>query len=95
MALTLSDVEHIAKLAHLSLTDDEKRLYREQLSAILDYAQRLQELDTDAISPTATILPVYSVLRADDPRPSMPLEDLQTNAPEMEERMFRVPVILE
>lgn len=95
MALTLSDVEHIAKLAHLSLTDEEKRLYREQLSAILDYAQRLQELDTDAISPTATILPVNSVMRTDDPHPSMPLEDLQSNAPAMEERMFQVPVILE
>lgn len=95
MALTLSDVEHIAKLAHLSLTDEEKQLYCEQLSAILDYAQMLQELDTDAISPTATILPVFSVMRPDEAKPSIPLEDLFSNAPDKAEGMFKVPVILE
>ena len=94
MALSLAQVEHIAELAHLALTDDEKLLYQEQLSAILDYAQRLQELDTDAIPPTATILPINSVMRADEIEPSMPHEDLISNAPAAVEGMLRVPLIL-
>jgi len=94
MSLTLAQVEHIADLAHLSLTDDAKTLYQKQLSAILDHAQQLQELDTDMISPTATILPIHSVMRADESRPSMPREDLISNAPASAEGMFLVPVIL-
>jgi len=95
MTLTLAQVEHIAQLAHLSLTEEEKSLYQEQLSAILEYAQRLQELDTDAIPPTATILPIHSVMRPDEPQPSMPRKDLLSNAPASAEGMFRVPVVLE
>jgi aspartyl-tRNA(Asn)/glutamyl-tRNA(Gln) amidotransferase subunit C len=95
MALTLEQVEHIAQLAHLSLTDEEKARYREQLSAILDYAQRLQELDTNAISPTATILPIHSVMRTDESRPSVPQSDSLSNSPAVVEGMFKVPVILE
>jgi aspartyl-tRNA(Asn)/glutamyl-tRNA(Gln) amidotransferase subunit C len=95
MTLSLAEVEHIAKLAHLALSDEEKVRYREQLSAILDYAQRLQGLDTEAIAPTATILPVHSVMRPDEPRPSMPRDELLLNAPEAEDGMFQVPPVLE
>ena len=95
MSLTLAQVEHIAELAHLSLTDDAKALYQKQLSAILDHAQQLQELDTDMISPTAAILPIHSVMRADESRPSMPREDLISNAPASAEGMFLVTVILD
>jgi aspartyl-tRNA(Asn)/glutamyl-tRNA(Gln) amidotransferase subunit C len=95
MSLSLAQVEHIAKLAHLALSDEEKTRYREQLSAILDYAQRLQGLDTEAIAPTATILPVDSIMRPDESRPSMPREELLLNAPEAEDGMFRVPPVLE
>lgn len=94
MSLTLLEVEHIAQLAHLSLTEDEKALYQHQLSAILEYARRLEELDTDAIPPTATVLPIHSVLRADETRPSMPRETLLSNAPESAEGLFLVPLIL-
>jgi aspartyl-tRNA(Asn)/glutamyl-tRNA(Gln) amidotransferase subunit C len=94
MTLTLAQVEHIAELAHLSLTDDEKLLYQEQLSSILEYAQRLQELDTDAIPPTATILPVHSIMRTDESILSMHREDLLSNAPASAEGMFLVPIIL-
>ena len=94
MTLTLAQVEHIAELAHLSLADEDKLLYQEQLSAILNYAQRLQELDTDAILPTATILPINSVMRADELQPSMPREDLISNAPAAAEGMLKVPLIL-
>jgi len=94
MSLTLEQVEHIAKLAHLSLGPEEKALYREQLSAVLTYVQRLQELDTESIPPTACILPTHSVMRPDEPRPSMPREDLLSNAPASADGMFQVPAVL-
>ncbi|RMF29863.1 MAG: Asp-tRNA(Asn)/Glu-tRNA(Gln) amidotransferase subunit GatC [Chloroflexi bacterium] len=95
MPLTLAEVEHIAELARLALTDEEKALYQEQLSAILDYAARLQELDTEAIPPTATVLPLRSVMRPDEPRPSPPREEILANAPDVEEGCFRVQAVLE
>ena len=95
MALTLEEVEHIAALARLRLTDDEKARYREQLSAILDYMAMLKRLDTSAIEPTATVLPLRTVLRPDEITPSLTPEELLANAPEAEAQMFRVPPVLE
>lgn len=95
MALTQAEVEHIAELAKLRLTDDEKARFREQLSAILDYAARLNRLDTSAIPPTATILPLRTVLRPDEVTPSLPRDRLLANAPAAEAGMFQVPPVLE
>ncbi len=95
MSLTLAEVEHIAELARLSLTDAEKALYRDQLSAILDYATVLQQVDTSAISPTATVLPLRNVMRTDEVEPAMAREDVLANAPDVEEGYFRVRAILE
>ena len=95
MTLNLEEVEHIAELARLDLTDEEKARYREQLSAILDYAARLQALDTAGIPPTSSVLPARSVLRPDQSRPGMGLEALLSNAPNVEANQFRVPPILE
>lgn len=95
MSLTLEQVEHIAELAKLALTDEEKARFREQLSAILDYAARLQAIDTSDIPPTATVLPVHTVLRDDAARPPTPRDDLLENAPEKEDGMFRVDVVLD
>jgi len=95
MALTLEEVEHIASLARLRLTDEEKARYREQLSAVLDYMVRLKRLDTSAIEPTATVLPLRTVLRPDVSRPSLPPDQLLANAPAAEADMFRVPPVLE
>jgi aspartyl-tRNA(Asn)/glutamyl-tRNA(Gln) amidotransferase subunit C len=95
MKLSLAQVEHVAQLAQLALSDQEKELFCEQLSSILEYAERLQALDTDDIPPTATVLPLENVMRADEVRPSMPLEDVLANAPAVEEDCFRVPVVLE
>ena len=95
MKLSLAEVEHVAQLAQLALSDQEKELFCEQLSSILEYAERLQALDTDDIPPTATVLPLENVMRDDEVRPSMPLEDVLANAPLVEEDCFRVPVILE
>ncbi len=95
MALTLEEVEHIAALARLRLTDAEKALYREQLSAILDYMVMLRRLDTSGIEPTATVLPLRSVLRPDEVRPSLSPAELLANAPAVANQMFQVPPVLE
>lgn len=95
MTLTLEEVEHIANLARLELSAEEKARYREQLSAILDYIQQLQELDTSDIPPTSSVLPPRSVLREDAPRPGLAPQELLRNAPQVEAGQFRVPPILD
>jgi len=94
MKLTLEQVEHIAELAKLSLTAEEKESYREQLSAILDYADMLQQLDTDAIPPTATVLPLRNVMREDEVAPSLSVEEILANASDIQDNCFRVKAIL-
>jgi aspartyl-tRNA(Asn)/glutamyl-tRNA(Gln) amidotransferase subunit C len=95
MALTLEQVRHIAHLARLRLTADEEGRYREQLSAILDYAARLAQVDTAAIPPTATVLPLHAPLRPDEPRPGLATEAVLANAPASEDGMFRIPPVFE
>lgn len=95
MRLSLEQIEHIAELARLALTAEEKARFREQLSAILEYAARLQGIDTADISPTATVLPLNTVLREDAARPGPPREELLSNASEQEDGMFRVNVVLD
>ncbi len=93
--LTTQDVEHIANLARLSLTPEEKDRYRQQLSAILEYAARLQTLDTSEIPPTSSVLPPRTVLRPDEPGACLTPADLASNAPDWEADQFRVPPILD
>jgi aspartyl-tRNA(Asn)/glutamyl-tRNA(Gln) amidotransferase subunit C len=95
MSLSLREVEHIAELARLELSEKEKERYREQLSAILEYAARLRELDTSGIPPTSSMLPAGNVLRPDLPRPGLPPETLMRNAPQVQDGQFRVPKILD
>ena len=91
--LTREDVEHIAALAHVALGEAELALYQEQLSAILDHAAQLQELDTDAIPPTESVLPLRTVLRDDEPGPTLPAEDVLANAPAARDDCFVVPPV--
>ncbi len=95
MPLSRAQVRHIAELARLELSDDEIDRMASQLSAILDYAGRLQELDTEAISPTASVVPLQNVMRDDVVTPSLPREDVLRNAPDKDERgeFFRVRAI--
>ena len=95
MPLTSDEINHIAALARLSLTDDEKSRYRQQLSAVLDYIAKLGEVDTTPIPPTATVLPLRTVLRPDRVTPSLSVPELLANAPESEADMFRVPPVLD
>jgi aspartyl-tRNA(Asn)/glutamyl-tRNA(Gln) amidotransferase subunit C len=95
MALTIDEVRHIAHLARLHLSPEEEARFAEQLSAILDYADRLQRVDTSTIPPTASVLPLTAPLREDQPRPSTPRSQILENAPEEEEGMFKVPPVLD
>jgi aspartyl-tRNA(Asn)/glutamyl-tRNA(Gln) amidotransferase subunit C len=95
MPLSLEEVEHIATLARLELSAEEKARYRQQLSAILDYIRKLQALDTEGIPPTSSVSSDASPLRADEPRPGLSREALLENAPEVEEEQFKIPPVFE
>jgi len=95
MTLTRQEVEHIAALARLDLSEDEMERYREQLSAILDYVDQLQDLDTRKIKPTSSVLPRRSRLREDCPERGLPADEVLDNAPDREQNQFRVPPVLE
>ncbi len=91
--LTRADVAHIAALAHVALGEAELALYQEQLSAILDHAAQLQTLDTDAIPPTASVLPLRTVLRDDKTASTLPVADALANAPAARDNCFVVPPV--
>jgi aspartyl-tRNA(Asn)/glutamyl-tRNA(Gln) amidotransferase subunit C len=95
MSLTREEVEHIAALARLELTEEEKDRYREQLSDILAYAARLQRLDTSGIVPSAAMLVRRAPLRPDAARPGLASETVLGSAPQAEAGQFRVPPVQE
>jgi aspartyl-tRNA(Asn)/glutamyl-tRNA(Gln) amidotransferase subunit C len=92
--LTRADVEHVAYLARLGLTDDEIDRLVGQLGHILDQYAVLSELDTDAIPPTAQTIEVENILRDDLVRPSLSVEEAVANAPERSGGYFVVPAVL-
>jgi len=95
MQVPISEVEKIAVLSRLSLTEEEKKKHQHDLEEVLALAQRLNELDTTDVKPTAHIQGVENVLRADEIRPSMDNEKLTANAPERENGCFIVPKVVE
>lgn len=95
MKIDRETVEHIAELAKLELTEDEIALYAGQLSDILGFAEQLQELDTDDIPPTASVLPLHNVLRPDAARPSLPREIALREGPDTADGQFRVDAVWE
>lgn len=95
MPLSVAEVRHVAHLARLALTDDEVVAYSEQLSEILDYAQMLAHLDTEAIPPTASVIPQSGAMREDVVEPSLPREAALANAHNTEDGYFVVNAILE
>ena len=95
MALTREQVKHVAELAKLKLTDAEVDLFQGQLSAILDYAARLDELDTEQIPPTAGVLPLKNVMRPDACQPSFDRQSMLANAPATEDGFVKVKVVLD
>lgn len=95
MQLTIQEVEHIAELAKLELSEIEKEQYREQLSSILDYVAMLQDLNTDDIPPTASVLPERSVLRPDVVQDPLKPDVVLRNAPQQKNQQFKVPIVME
>jgi aspartyl-tRNA(Asn)/glutamyl-tRNA(Gln) amidotransferase subunit C len=91
MAISREDVLHVAALARLGLTEDEVGRLEEQLNAILDAVSKVSELDLEDVPPTSHPLDVVNVFGVDEPRPSLPLEDVFANAPAREGDLFRVP----
>jgi aspartyl-tRNA(Asn)/glutamyl-tRNA(Gln) amidotransferase subunit C len=89
------DIEHVAKLARLTLTDEEKGRLRSQLGVILEHAAKVGEVAAADVPPTASPIPLANVLRDDEPQPPLPVEEALRNAPEREGDRFRVPRIAE
>ena len=91
MAISREDVLHVAALARLELTEEEVARLVEQLNAILDAVSKVSELDLEDVPPTSHPLDVVNVFGLDEPRPSLPLEDVFANAHAREGNLFRVP----
>jgi len=93
--ITRSDVEHVARLARLALTDDEITRFTDELGHILEHAADLATLDLDGVEPTAHPLPLTNVMRPDEIRPPLPRDEVLAEAPSVEDGRFRVPRILD
>ena len=88
-------VRHIATLSRLKLTDAEVATLSDQLSGILDYVDKLNELDTSGVEPTAHVAGVQTVLRGDEPEAPLAVEDALANAPAREQSFYQVPKVLD
>jgi aspartyl-tRNA(Asn)/glutamyl-tRNA(Gln) amidotransferase subunit C len=95
MALTIDEVRHVARLAQLRLSDAELEAMRQELSRILDYVDMLQEVDVTDVPPTAQVTDVVNVVRPDEVRPSLPVEEALAAAPQREGDFFKVKPIFE
>ena len=95
MRINKDEVEKVATLARLAITETEKEEFSGQISRILDYMELLGQWDTTGVEPTATVMEQVNVFREDMPRPCLSPEDALANAPDQEGGFFRVPKILD
>jgi aspartyl-tRNA(Asn)/glutamyl-tRNA(Gln) amidotransferase subunit C len=95
MSLSKKDVEKIAALARLALTSEEKGLYQDQLSSILEYAARLNPLNLDDVQPTASAVALQNVLRDDEVLASLSIEEVLFNAPRQAQNQFQIQTVLD
>ena len=95
MSLSKQEVEHIAKLARLELSEGQKELYRGQLSAILDHVASLQQLDTASVPAMSAVFGREGHLRPDESRPSLPPEKILGNTPHKADGQFKIPPVFE
>jgi aspartyl-tRNA(Asn)/glutamyl-tRNA(Gln) amidotransferase subunit C len=93
--ITMREVEQVARLARLALSDAEKERMRRELDGILSYIDKLRALDTEGVPPTSHAVPMTNVMREDEPVPSLPQADMLANAPDPSGDFFRVPKIIE
>lgn len=95
MKISKEQVRYIAMLARLNLDEKETELYQEQLSKILDYVEKLNEIDTTNIEPTSHVINITNVFREDRVKPWLSREEALKNAPDCTDKFFRVPKIIE
>lgn len=95
MKITREEVENVAILARLELTGEEKDIFTGQMDAILDYVDKLNELDTSDVVPTSHAVPMENAFREDEARPSIGVDRALSNAPERADGFFRVPKVIE
>ncbi|MBO8157215.1 MAG: Asp-tRNA(Asn)/Glu-tRNA(Gln) amidotransferase subunit GatC [Bacillaceae bacterium] len=93
--ISKEQVKHVAHLARLAFSEEEAEMFTKQLSAIIDYAEQLNELDTENVEPTTHVLDLKNVLRKDEPKRWITQEEALKNAPDKKDGQFRVPSILE
>ncbi len=93
--ITRGEVERIADLARLSLSEAEADELTRQLASILDYVEKLAEIDVDAVEPTSHAIPFEMILRADEPRPGLATREALENAPAHDAETFVVPKVIE
>ncbi len=89
------DIEKVARLARLELSEDEKATFGNQLEQILTYMEQLNRLDTSGVEPTSHAIPIYNVFREDEVKPSLPQEEVLAIAPDEQDGHFKVPRIIE
>ena len=92
--LSAEDVRAIADLARLELSEEDVALYQRQLSDVLAYFQKLEELDTSQVDPSASVLPLTNVMRADEAGAALPVDEAVANAPDSDGEQFRVGAVL-
>jgi len=95
MSITIADVEYVARLARLELTEEEKTLFAGQMGAILGYVEKLKGLDTEGILPTSHAVPMENSFREDSTAPSIGVTKALANAPDRAESFYRVPRVIE
>jgi aspartyl-tRNA(Asn)/glutamyl-tRNA(Gln) amidotransferase subunit C len=93
--ISREDVQHVARLARLELSETELVRMQGEMNNILAYMDKLRSVDTTGVEPTSHAVPLTNVMREDEPRPSLPLADMLANAPEAAGDFFRVPRIIE
>ncbi|MBI5077517.1 Asp-tRNA(Asn)/Glu-tRNA(Gln) amidotransferase subunit GatC [Candidatus Falkowbacteria bacterium] len=92
--ITKEQIEHLAGLAYLDINDAEKKKYAEQISSILDYFNQLNELDTDEVEPLAQVFEAKNILRPDVEAKPFSEDKTLAEAPELEQRQIKVPMVL-
>jgi aspartyl-tRNA(Asn)/glutamyl-tRNA(Gln) amidotransferase subunit C len=92
--ITLDDVTHVAKLSRLALDHGRLSKFSTQLASILQYVQKIGEVDTTGVEPMAHALPIHNVFRDDIVEPSLPLEKVLENAPDSDGPFFKVPKVI-
>jgi aspartyl-tRNA(Asn)/glutamyl-tRNA(Gln) amidotransferase subunit C len=92
--ISREEVEHVAWLAHVEVTEEEKEVFTEQFNRILGFFKKIDEADTEKVPPTYHVLDLVNVQRADEVKESLPKDEPLKNAPKKEERFFKSPRIV-